>query len=92
MVVSSNEPLLFLSRDLTVIATSTSFCRNFEIDPASVPGRRLANLEAASGRCLKLESLLMATALGSARTQAHEVDLKRPNRLARQLIVNAHAR
>src|SRR5688500_16936075 len=41
VVVSSNEPLLFLSDDLRVIAASASFCRAFEIDPATVPGRRL---------------------------------------------------
>lgn len=41
VVVSSNEPLLFLSDDLRVIAASTSFCRIFQIDPATVPGRML---------------------------------------------------
>ena len=33
VVVSSNEPLLFLSEDQTVIAASASFCRAFGIDP-----------------------------------------------------------
>jgi len=37
VVVSSNEPLLFLTDDLTIIAGSTSFCRTFGIDPASFP-------------------------------------------------------
>lgn len=41
VVVSSNEPLLFLAEDLTIIAASASFCRAFEIDPASVPGAML---------------------------------------------------
>jgi hypothetical protein len=35
VVVSSNEPLLFLAEDLTIIAASASFCRAFEIDPHS---------------------------------------------------------
>ena len=38
VIASSNEPLLFLASDLTVIAASASFCRVFQIDPASVPG------------------------------------------------------
>lgn len=46
VVVSSNEPLLFLSEDLTIIAASASFCRAFEIDPASVPGASLEDLGA----------------------------------------------
>jgi hypothetical protein len=44
VVVSSNEPLLFLSDDLRVIAASASFSRAFEIDPGSSPGRRLSEL------------------------------------------------
>lgn len=37
----------------------------------------------------KLESLLKATASRSADIQAYEIDLKRPNRGTRQLVVNA---
>lgn len=41
VVVSSHEPLLFLSDDLKIIAASASFCRAFDIDPTSVPGKKL---------------------------------------------------
>lgn len=51
VVMSSHEPLLFLSDDLRIIAASTSFCRAFEIDPASVAGRQLAELGQGSGQC-----------------------------------------
>lgn len=88
VVVSSNEPLLFLSKDLTVIAASTSFCRTFEIDPATIPGRPLASLGNGEWAMPKLASLLKATASGSARIAAYEIDLQRPNRKTRQLIVN----
>lgn len=44
VVMSSHEPLLFLSSDLRIIAASASFCQAFEIDPASVTGRRLGEL------------------------------------------------
>ncbi|MFC3075028.1 sensor histidine kinase [Shinella pollutisoli] len=89
MVVSSNEPLLFLSRDQKVIAASTSFCRTFEIDPATIPGRTLASLGNGEWAMPKLASLLQATASGSARIEAYEIDLQRPNRKTRQLIGNA---
>ncbi|UVC10686.1 PAS domain-containing protein [Rhizobium sp. TH2] len=89
VVVSSNEPLLFLSDDLKVIAASASFCRAFGIDPASVPGSRLGELGNGEWAMPKLESLLKATASGSANIEAYEIDLKRPNQKIRQLVVNA---
>lgn len=51
VVASSNEPLLFLNADQTLIAASTSFCRTFQIDPGTVPGRRLSQLGQGSGAC-----------------------------------------
>ena len=69
VIASSNEPLLFLAADLTVIAASASFCRAFQIDPASVPGRPLSDLGAGEWALPQLSSLLRATASG-----------KRPNR------------
>jgi hypothetical protein len=46
VIASSNEPLLFLAGDLRIISASASFCRTFQIDPASVPGRQLSELGA----------------------------------------------
>jgi len=89
VVVSSNEPLLFLTADQKVIAASTSFCRAFEIDPASVPGRPLAALGNGEWAMPRLASLLGATASGSAQIEAYEIDLTRPNRKTRHLVVNA---
>lgn len=89
VVMSSHEPLLFLSDDLRVIAVSASFCRAFEIDPASVNGKRLGELGQGEWAVAKLESLLMATVTGSASIDAYEIDLKRPNQKTRQLVVNA---
>jgi two-component sensor histidine kinase len=89
VVVSSNEPLLFLAEDLTIIAASASFCRAFEIDPVSIPGAKLDDLGAGEWAMPKLRSLLMATASGSANILAYEVDLKRPSNRTRQLLVNA---
>ena len=89
VVVSSHEPLLFLSDDLKIIAASASFCRAFDIDPTSVPGKKLGELGQGEWAMPKLESLLKATASRSADIQAYEIDLKRPNRGTRQLVVNA---
>jgi len=58
VIASSNEPLLFLSSDLTVIAASASFCRTFQIDPASIPGRLLSQLGASEWAIPQLTSLL----------------------------------
>lgn len=89
VVVSSNEPLLFLSEDQKVIAASASFCRAFEIDPATIHGRRLSELGNGEWSMPKLTSLLKATASGSAHVEAYEIELKRPNQKTRQLVVNA---
>ena len=80
VVVSSNEPLLFLSEDQRVIAASASFCRAFEIDPATVPGRRLSELGNGEWAMPNLASLLKATASGSAQIEAYEIDLVGPTR------------
>lgn len=89
VVVSSNEPLLFLSDDLKVIAASTSFCRNFNIDPATIPGRRLGELGNGEWDLPNLASLLRATISGIAPIEAYEIDLIRPNQATRNLVVNA---
>lgn len=89
VVVSSNEPLLFLSEDQKVIAASTSFCRAFGIDLAKIAGLPLSELGSGEWAMPKLASLLKATASGSAQIEAYELDLKRSNQKTRQLVVNA---
>lgn len=89
VVVSSNEPLLFLTDDLTIIAASASFCRTFGIDAASIPGKQLSQLGNGEWAMPKLALLLKATASGSADVEAYEIDLERPNQKTRQLVVNA---
>jgi two-component sensor histidine kinase len=89
VIASSNEPLLFLAGDLTIIAASASFCRTFQIDPASVPGRQLSELGAGEWAMPKLISLLKATASGSAEIGAYEIDLVREGGEPRCLVLNA---
>jgi two-component sensor histidine kinase len=89
VVVSSNEPLLFLTEDQRVIAASASFCSSFQIDPATVPGRGLSQLGNGEWAMPRLASLLNATASGDARIEAYEIDLRRPNQKTRNLVVHA---
>jgi two-component sensor histidine kinase len=89
VIASSNEPLLFLAGDLTIIAASASFCRTFQIDPASVPGRQLSELGAGEWAMPKLISLLKATASGNAEIGAYEIDLIREGGESRCLVLNA---
>ncbi|MDO9637519.1 MAG: histidine kinase dimerization/phosphoacceptor domain -containing protein [Pseudotabrizicola sp.] len=89
VVVSSHEPLLFLSADQVIIAASASFCRAFELDPVTLPGRHLSAVGNGEWAMPRLASLLKTTAAGSARIEAYEIDLKRPDRKTRNLIVNA---
>ena len=89
VVVSSHEPLLFLSADQMIIAASASFCRAFEIDPVKLPGTHLSAVGNGEWAMPKLASLLKATAAGSAHIEAYEIDLIRPDRKTRNLVVNA---
>ncbi|PPD15942.1 MAG: histidine kinase [Methylobacterium sp.] len=89
IVVSSHEPLLLLSENQTVIAASSSFCRAFDINPATVSRCPLDMLGDGEWAMPKLASLLKATAEGIAQIDAYEIDLKRPDRETRQLVVHA---
>jgi two-component sensor histidine kinase len=90
VIASSTTPLLLLAGDLRVIAASASFCDALGFDPASVPGRTLAELGAGEWNMAQLSVLLAATASGAAEIHAYEIDLKRDGRPIRHLIVNAH--
>jgi two-component sensor histidine kinase len=90
VIASSNEPLLFLNADLEIIAASASFCRTFQIDPATIPGRKLSELGGGEWDMPKLSSLLKATASGSVEIAAYEIDLIRKGKETRNLLVNAH--
>jgi two-component sensor histidine kinase len=89
IIAASNEPLLFLTGSLRVIAASASFCRNFRIDPAGVSGRTLAELGDGEWSLPQLASLLQATASGSAMIEAYEMSLVRKDQPTLCLLLNA---
>jgi two-component sensor histidine kinase len=90
VIASSDAPLLLLNSALTVVAASRSFCRVFQIDPASVQGRALSNLGAGEWNVPQLSALLRATASGYAEVEDYEMDLTRAGREDRSLLINAH--
>ncbi|CDZ68021.1 Sensory transduction regulatory protein [Neorhizobium galegae bv. orientalis] len=89
IVSTSAAPLLLLDGDLMVIAGSSSFCREFQIDPDALSNRLFSDLGDGEWNVRTLSSLLEATASGSADIHAYEMDLKRIGHGTRQLVLNA---
>jgi len=89
VVASSTAPLLLLSGDLTLIAASNSFCRAFQIDPASVRGQLLSELGAGEWNVPQLLALLKATASDYSEVDGYEIDLRRDGREDRRLVLSA---
>ena len=89
VIASSNAPVLLLDGDLEIIAASDSFCDAFGIDRERVAGRSLAELGDGEWKVPQLKSLLKATAGSSASIDAYEMDLKRPGKVSRCLVINA---
>jgi two-component system, sensor histidine kinase PdtaS len=90
VISSSDAPLVLLDGDLRVIAVSASFCRDFQIEPASAPGNRFPALGHGEWDVPQLNSLLEGTASGAAEVHAYEFDLKRDKQTPRLLVMNAH--
>ena len=90
LVATSDAPILLLDGDLKVIAASGSFSAGFQIDPAVINGRSLFALGAGEWDVPQLRSLVKATLSGSAKVDAYEMDLKRPGRGHRRLVITAH--
>lgn len=90
LVESSKAPLLLLDGDVVVVGASTSFCDTFNLDPATIANRRLADLGAGEWDVPQLNSLLRATIAGAAEIDAYEMDLVREGKATCRLILSAH--
>jgi two-component sensor histidine kinase len=88
VIASSNVPLLLLDGDLKVIAASSSFCRAFDIEPASVPGHEIFSLGRGEWNLPQLRSLLTSTVSGDVDIDAYELDVAGDNGV-RRLVLNA---
>jgi len=89
IVATSEAPLLLLDGDQSVIAASASFCRTFQIDPATVAGHPVFSLGAGEWDVPQLQSLLKATGSGLADVTAYEMDLAKDPEAPRRLVINA---
>jgi len=89
VICSSPGPLLLLDGQLTIVAASVSFCELFETRAAGLAGQSLYRLGAGEWDIPQLRALLTATAAGEASLSPNEIDLKRPRRPTRRLIVQA---
>ena len=90
LVESSKAPLLLLNDAVVVIGASKSFCNTFNLDPATIANRRLADLGAGEWDIPQLNSLLLATIAGAQEIDAYEMDLVREGKATCRLILSAH--
>ncbi|UAK23850.1 sensor histidine kinase [Sphingomonas nostoxanthinifaciens] len=88
LIASSNAPLLLLDGESNVISASDSFGRAFQLDTANISDRALATLGCGELAVPQLDALLKATASGTAQAAPYEMDLNRPGRGRRQLVLN----
>ena len=89
VIYASHEPLLCLTANLRLIAASASFCRIYNIDPATIAGQTLPDLGDGEWGSAQVASLLTATAKGSATVEMYETDLVRRDQETRHLVLNA---
>jgi len=90
LIASSDAPVLLLDGEMRVIAASASFSRIFQVDPAAAEGRSMFALGDGEWEVPQLRSLLRATLSGAAKVDAYEMDLTRPGRGQRRLVLTAH--
>lgn len=88
-VNSSSAPLILLDGDFSVLAASTSFCNDFNVDPFTVTGRALFALGDGEWDVPQLRTLLNATLSSGVSIPAYEMDLNVLSWDARKLVLNA---
>ena len=89
VVASSPGPLLLLDGDLNIVAVSRSFADTYGIDGATAVGRPMTGLGDGEWDVPTLHTLLKATASGVAEIEAYEMELRRPRRKTRCVVIHA---
>jgi two-component sensor histidine kinase len=87
LILSSQAPLVLLDDELKVIAASHSFCHAFAIRQSSLIETRFADLGEGEWDVPQLNTLLQATLAGVASVEAYEMDLVRPGKEPRRLVI-----
>lgn len=86
VVAASDGPLLLLDGDFEIVAASTSFCDAFGVDPLTIVGRQIYDLDRPSWDVPRVHSLLDATMSGLATIDSYEVDITLPALGKRRLV------
>ena len=90
VVASSPGPLVLLDGKLTIIAASRSFCDAFAFHRTGLAGQSFFALGAGEWDVPELQALLAAARSSDVPSGLLEIDLIRPRRSTRRLIVQAH--
>jgi two-component sensor histidine kinase len=89
VVGSSTSPLLLLDEKGIIVGVSDSFIVAFDLEPGEIAGSSIYEIGDGEWNVARLKALLTATASGSARLPAYEIDLVLPRRGRRRLVLNA---
>jgi PAS domain-containing protein len=89
LVAASTAPVLLLDKDFHIVAASKSFCVAFQADASKIAGCSLDDIGDGEWRVPQLTSLLKSAAAGYVEIESYELDLVRPGRETRQLVISA---
>jgi two-component sensor histidine kinase len=89
LVATSTAPPLLLDSSLTIMASSKSFCRSFQIERAKIDGCLLSELGAGEWNKPQLLAMLHATAAGYSEIEGYETDLNRQGQPDQRLVIGA---
>ncbi len=89
IVAASAAPLLLIDGDMTLLAASNSFFRNFALDRAASIGRRIFELDRGHWDAPRLHSMLAAALSAGAPIEAYELDLRTREQGTRRLVLKA---
>ncbi|NBU28963.1 MAG: sensor histidine kinase [Caulobacteraceae bacterium] len=89
VILSSTAPLVLLDADLTLLAASASFRIAFDLKGEDLIGKPLGSIGQGEWGRPQVRVMLGATADGTTPIDAYEMDLERPGRPSRRLVLNA---
>ena len=90
IVTAAATPTLLLDGDHGIVAASTSFCRDFAIEPAEIVGQRIFDLDRGSWDAPRVHALLGGVGSGGPAVAAYEIDLHSIRLGTRRLVLDAH--
>jgi PAS domain S-box-containing protein len=89
MALASDAPLLLLDENLAIVAASDSFCDAFGIDPETVTGQTIYDLDHRHWDLPRLHSLIDATLSGAAEVEAYEMEIETSAGAVRCVVIKA---